>query len=114
MLNEIGSPTPIDELVFFDGFYIDSAAEPLARAAEANYASLFAGPDFPHTEVQAGGAGPVKIRAVLWFAIGTGLRKSSQWTPGASPQLPPTGVDWFQRIEVERTLIVKPKPSAQK
>ena len=105
-------PVGIDEVVYFGGFFVGDDLTPRARRKDSNHAVLL--DDREHQiqiNITPSSAGPLRIRAVLYFAIGPNLAwaKTSaqwaQWHDDETATLPPAAI-WSRRIELEQTITV--------
>lgn len=102
-------PTGINEIVYFGGFFQGDDPMPIERRDDNNYAGLL---DNQRYRIQADitptEAGPLRIRAVLYFAVGPKLvwpNPGVEWHDDGTATIPPAAV-WSHRIEIEKTIEV--------
>ncbi len=102
-------PTGIDEIVYFGGFFVGDDKTALARRHRASYAGLLDDDSYRIcTSVMPDQAGPLQIRAVLYFAVGPSLawaKPPARWGEDETAALPPAAT-WSRRIEVVQTVEV--------
>ena len=106
-------PRSIKEVVYFGGFYVDDEPAPLPLSGDRVHAEVpchtypILLDEYPiQARFQPMQAGPVRVRAVLYFAVlslATGFPPAVQWHADGTATLPPN-VLWSQRIALSKEI----------
>jgi hypothetical protein len=101
----------VDVLVYFGGYFVGDDPIPIQRLPHGYYAALLGRADCPTlARITPVEPGPLRVRAVLYYAIGPGLAaamRSAEWQEDGTIKLPAQTV-WSHRIELEKTVDVRP------
>ncbi len=102
-------PVGIEVAVYFGGFFVEADPTPFGRLDEVAGAHLLVDSKRRiHAEFNLDEAGPLRVRAVLYLAVGPGLASSgppAQWKEDETATLP-AAVLWSERIELEKVVQV--------
>ncbi|MGD8452537.1 MAG: hypothetical protein PVJ57_12020 [Phycisphaerae bacterium] len=101
------TPFGLDPAVYFGGFFFGDDPAPLGQRERGEHAKFVAsGLSRIQASITPTQPGPLRVRAVLYFAVGPNLTAwKGEWHDDETATLP-SAATWSRRIELEKTIDV--------